>query len=105
MHPVDDIEEGETEREQVPDTKSILFLKKNLWIFNWSIDSSSHSKLTFSASASSQAFVVFFHLKIFSFTSHLAQLSILDTELKDLPVNKAALSLSFLNESGRIKEK
>ena len=33
VHPVDDIEEGETEREQVPDTKSILFLSKNLRIF------------------------------------------------------------------------
>ena len=62
VHPVDDIEKGETEREQVPDTKSILFLRKNMWIFNWSIDSSSHSKLTFSASASCQAFVVLFHL-------------------------------------------
>ena len=60
-------------------------------------------KLTFSASDSCQAFVVFFHLNIFSLTSHLAQLSILDTELKDLPVNKAALSLSFLKESERIK--
>ena len=33
VHPVDDIEEGETQREQVPDTKSILFLRKNLLIF------------------------------------------------------------------------
>ena len=33
VHPVDDIEEGETEREQVPDTKSILFLRKNMLIF------------------------------------------------------------------------
>ena len=33
VHPVDDIEEGETKREQVPDTKSILFLRKNLRIF------------------------------------------------------------------------
>ena len=33
VHPVDDIEESETEREQVPDTKSILFLRKNLLIF------------------------------------------------------------------------
>ena len=33
VHPVDDIEEGETQREQVPDTKSILFLRKNMLIF------------------------------------------------------------------------
>ena len=30
------------------------------------------------------------------FETDLAQLSILETELKDRPVNKAALSLSFL---------
>ena len=34
--------------------------------------------------------------KLDFFETDLAQLSILETELKDRPVNKAALSLSFL---------
>ena len=63
MHPVKNIEEGETEREEVPGGDFVKYSGK---------------------------------LDLRFFETDLAQLSILETELKERPVNRAALSLSFL---------
>ena len=68
MSPVDHIEQGEAEGEEVPGDAVVA------------------------------AHVVVQDPRVFESLPHLAQLSILETELKDLPVSRAAFSLSFLGD-------
>ena len=70
MHPVDNIEQGETKREEVPGGDFVKYSGK---------------------------------LDLRIFETDLAQLSILETELKERPVNNAALSLSFLQRERSTK--